>query len=910
MLFNSRYRYYEFFFTHLGQTLSNTLEGLKVKDWLRINIEHTDEKYIDTRPLAILTSDSVFHSSGILTISVPDGSYMFDSSVKIPNNINEYRTNTSYLPINDFTRIWKTPLIKKRNLNDNVLDTETFGTNQATESDSLFSEIFFGDADFSEDYLTENRVEPPLTIDTFTYRDNRFIETREYPKVIKSPKSYDEEKDIWKLYTADSAIVTDIDLDNNKKFIRQDLLQVPISSNNIIEYEENKTKRILPCKLEASEVYKNPISDYSWVAFTVDAAIKNNQRFIGDNEFITQPRSTTGSYFIKLPPYTFDIVSPPENLLTTDLLPVGLTTVEYKSSDSISKCWSGINRGYTPADFLTTEMNAGKTINVAISILTLIGLKEDRLLVLVIRELTYLWKYVLNNVVNNEGVEEVNDDAIPGFPPTIPRVLTDRTHSCLLESRRTTLDNAWLGYAITKAATYLADRKVEDRITLSKDVKKILDQLANFVAGCISPAIGLCTPGYDEFGYLIAEMDYQASVMASVFLRSYLTVEYSNFVHGKATRLKIILDSIYELDKIAELDTRLDSNLISLYSYLLIYVYINKYQYRLSNITTTLVDTLNKVDALTKPASLEDITFSIYVLERTKIKYNLSFALLDVYLNNIKIPRKVDSGLYAVENETFPSLLTSSLTILKELNVDLFNNYYFNLLDSEAELLSSVSYNSGLTLYPYGYGWLNNKILRNTTSAVGSLIYSAAYSTFDTACYISLLKSSVSVRSSQGSLLNAWGDSIRRPRPLFMSDFYYRNYVAKEMVNSLNIASYVAFYINDYFGNDIILYNPLLPETIYSFINDEWVELEIDTSEYTKALLRGNFIEPGFYKKSGNDYVFVKWKDFNSKLYVISIGYYKGLYKEITQSLSTGVKADIRYYLPFTEIRKDTTYLI
>lgn len=294
-----------------------------------------------------------------------------------------------------------------------------------------------------------------------------------------------------------------------------------------------------------------------------------------------------------------------------------------------------------------------------------------------------------------------------------------------------------------------------------------------------------------------------------------------------------------------------------------------------------------------------------------KVEYDNTPGILDGYLEDANVPIEIDKGLYAIEEEVYPTLLTSSLAILKELNVNIFNNYYFDLLELEAELLTTIWYNSGVRLYPYGYGWIKEEQLKKTTSAVRALMYSAAYSTYDTACYIALLKSSVSIITSQGSFLNAWGESIRRPRSLFTSDSYYRDYVSKEMLNPLSLASSLSSYIYNNFGENIIVYNPELPKYIYSLVNGVWIEIEIGTSAYTEALLKGDSTQPGFYIKTDtNNYQFVKWADYNSRVYVASVGFYQGLSKEVTQSLSTGVKAEITYYLPFVGVNKDVGYFI
>jgi hypothetical protein len=841
MLFNSEYRYYEFFFTHLGQSLVPTQEGLKMQDWIRVNFEHADQDLYESNALTLFISDSTFVNSdpGNLTINVFKGILKLDTSIPLSNNIELYDTNTTSFPIIDYTRIFYTPLKFEYVPNYEVL-------NYSFDTSLLLNNS-------NEDYTS----------------DNNNIDITEFSAIISSSQVIDN------------------------------------YSYKIQDQTYNGSYAHQYWKLEKASTYINPETNYSWKGFTIDSNIYNNQINIGEDEFNVPFKVDTYSYFIKNAPGEQETKN---NLLTTDLLPFGLTTLEYKNVSAVSKTWTSFKRGYTPADDLREEMKSGSTINVAIGLLTLVELKEDRMIVLLIRELTHLWKYVLNNVVSIDGVEELNSEAIPGFPPNIPRVVTDSIHPCYLEERRTTLDNAWIGYALSKASTYLADRKVDERITLSNDVARMLEQLAQFTAGCISPATGLATPGYDSFGYLIAEYDYEASVMASLFLRSYLTINYSNFIHGRVASLKLNLDSIYELDGIAELNTRLDSNLIRIYTYLVIYAFVNNYQYRLLDITTKLVEALTKVDLTTTNVSIKDITLAEYVLSRAKIIYNDTSTLLNNYLDNIEVAKEIDKGIYVREEETYPSLLTSSLTILEELNVDIFNNYYFDLLEAEAELLTSIWYNSGLRLYPYGYGWLKEEQLRTTNSAVGALIYSAAYSTFDTACYISLLKSSVRITNSQGSLLNAWGASIRRPRPLFMSDFYYREYIANEMLNPLSLVSSLSSYINNNFSEDIAVYNPELPKTIYSLINNMWTELEIGTSDYTAALLKGNSIEPGFYKKNGNNYEFVKWYDYNGRVYVASVGYYKGLSKEVIKSLSTGVKSSITYYLPFVTFNNDLGY--
>jgi hypothetical protein len=843
MLFNSEYKYYEFFFTHLGQSLDHTEDGLKMQDWIRVNFEQTDQDYYDFNSLTLYISDSTFVNSdpGNLTINVSKGILRLDTSISIPNNTDLYKTSTNSFLITDYTRVFDTPFKYEYVPNYEVEDYQ-FNTS-----------------------LLLNNNNGQYTVDNNTIT-----------------------------ITAFSAIISSSQVIDSYTYKIQNQTHIGSYSHNY-------------WKLEKANTYISPETNYSWKSITVDGINNNNQSSVGEDEFNTLFTADTDSYFVKNNPVQQEIKN---NLLTTDLLPFGLTTLEYKRASAISKTWTSLNRGYIPADELKEEMKSGSSINIAIGLLTLIELKEDRMIVLLIRELTYIWKYVLNNIVTIDGVEKLNSEAIPAFPTIIPRVVTDSTHPCYLQERRTTLDNAWLGYALSKASTYLADRKVDERITLSEDTARMLDQLAQFISGCISPATGLCTPGYDDYGYLIAEFDYQASVIASLFLRSYLTINYSNSIHSIAAKLKLNLDALYELDRIAELNTRLNSNIISLYTYLVIYAVVNRLQYRILDITTKLITALTNTDVLTSSVSIEDITLANFVLEKAKVVYEGNSLLLDEYLDNVEKSVEIDKGLYVFNNEVYPSLLTSSLTIVNKLGADIFNNYYFDLLETEAELLTTVWYNSGIRLYPYGYGWLKEEQLRTTTSAVSAFMYSAAYATFDTACYISLLKSSVSVRNSQGSLLNAWGNSIRRPRPLFMSDFYYREYIAKEMLNPLSLSSSIASYINNNFGEDIIIYNPELPKYIYSLVKDSWVELEIGTSAYTEALLKGNNIEPGFYRKNGNSYVFVKWSDYSSRVYVASIGYYKDLTKEIMQSLSTGVKAEIKYYLPFVGANKDVGYFI
>lgn len=223
-------------------------------------------------------------------------------------------------------------------------------------------------------------------------------------------------------------------------------------------------------------------------------------------------------------------------------IPDGDVTASWTVGDQIvSKTYfPSSQRGYLPADRLSENMIGATLTEISLALLTLIDKQDNLLLLSAVKELCFIWSDVLGNV--KDGV--LQTEVLPGMPTFLPRLIpTVRP----LDPERSTLHQSWLGYVLTKCVYYL--QQTEDYETfLPQWLPEMMHQLALVVSNAVDLTTGATYVGFDQYGYLIDQVDLPSTVMAQLFLQEYLALHYDLKVHQAAARAYTRLLSVKRTD--------------------------------------------------------------------------------------------------------------------------------------------------------------------------------------------------------------------------------------------------------------------------------------------------------------------------------------------------------------------------
>lgn len=108
------------------------------------------------------------------------------------------------------------------------------------------------------------------------------------------------------------------------------------------------------------------------------------------------------------------------------------------------------------------------------------------------------------------------------------------------------LNNAFLGYALTKALHYLTKLKwfsTEFKATYKNGIKAAL-VLAYSCAGAVSRDSGWCAEVVEDGYYQYESLSASATLISSLFFNALLSLEYNSLIHEKAARMLVAIEPV------------------------------------------------------------------------------------------------------------------------------------------------------------------------------------------------------------------------------------------------------------------------------------------------------------------------------------------------------------------------------
>ena len=121
------------------------------------------------------------------------------------------------------------------------------------------------------------------------------------------------------------------------------------------------------------------------------------------------------------------------------------------------------------------------------------------------------------------------------------------------------LDNAFLGYALTKTLHYLTTHKwfSTEFKTIQKNGIKAATVLAYSCAGAVSRDSGWCAEFIEDGYYQYESLSASATLVSSLFFNALLNLQYNNLIHEKAAKVLVAIEPVIR-KKIADVKFFMD----------------------------------------------------------------------------------------------------------------------------------------------------------------------------------------------------------------------------------------------------------------------------------------------------------------------------------------------------------------
>jgi hypothetical protein len=624
---------------------------------------------------------------------------------------------------------------------------------------------------------------------------------------------------------------------------------------------------------EGTDVYAELTIDTS--SITTDQSTLTNYGssvLTADRSTYTREHTLEDTEFLDLSP---DFLSPKR--VTIERNPIGLSVLNWLvSGNSISRTWvPSLNRGYLPCDTVGKVMSGADLKSVALSLLGLIAHKDDSLLTSVLEELCYMWSYLKTTYPD-----------IKGLPSFIPRVLDNP--GLLTDTKRRVHDNAWVGLSIVKSVRFLRDRNAANTIELPSKLEGLLNDLADLVGSAIDETTATVYVGYDEDGYILDELDLSAGYISHLFLHSLLTFNYSSTVHSKASFLFLDIEKELEISE--------DDLVFLQYEQTIGEVIISKLYWNVSNnlhASSTLL--CNQLNEFLESNKLDSFYHGLldYLLPYIPNKGNL---VLDSISDKSQY---IVSGIYTFLDGSLnlpkPDLCISTWMRINIIGFNILPELDFDLYSYGARVFLAEQYQEAVRMMPFGYGWASETAESAYTGNLGALLYSSVFSSFTWYLLYELVRNGIHLLTAQAWALDDWGYSLKRDRPKFQSDTYFRNTLFfsknKLLGTKLGLLQLVdAIYAEPVEFIDPIIRTASFQGTQTDFTsNPQLVTSITDTTLVTADRPRyptSNLIEFG-------NTATLTWSQAVGILNVYSNKYLPDIEEEILNSISAGVEANI-----------------
>lgn len=449
------------------------------------------------------------------------------------------------------------------------------------------------------------------------------------------------------------------------------------------------------------------------------------------------------------------LLSNPDLRVLVDGVVDGTITLTWTIYDQIvSQTYFPANdRGYLPAQTIGKFMTEVTLQEIALSLLTLIETDNQILILLTFKELLYIWE----NILGNSGDP---DDVLRGLPSKLNR---EANHKQALSPRRSTLDQAWLGYALMRCIDYLAIKGTLQFIP--SRIKDLIAQLAAVVSQAVDVSIGLVYVGHDNYGYLIDQPSLPAAVMTNIFLHQYLSYEYNLDVHQAAARCHIFLQGNQNLR--FDLENPVETGCL--------YKLLWNVNYGLHRDTISLLEQLVELRAEKVFTNFEE---GLWVWLTQTLRPDFELESID-YGSMSDTFTQLQSDLYT-RTQTYldytPNLVCSSWQELifgkEEISKLLKADSRFYLAADNAHAFEQFAYLEAFRMLPYGYQWFSDEAqtygaINALLKAMGELAFRwyLAYSVFERGRYI---------QTAQGIALTKWATFLGLERIPLQPDWILR----------------------------------------------------------------------------------------------------------------------------------------
>jgi len=546
----------------------------------------------------------------------------------------------------------------------------------------------------------------------------------------------------------------------------------------------------------------------------------------------------------------------------------GNVIVSWKVGDLLTSriYYPALGRGFLPASNLDLDMKGATLHEIALSILSLISQRDEVLLLSALTELSYIWSSVLNNIKDGQA----NSEVTPGLPSFLPRMIPSVKP---IQLERSTLQQAWIGYAITKAVAYLRSRPIASIIKLPTWLPELLNQLAAVVSSAIDPATGITFQGFDEFGYLIDQADLSAAVVAEMFLQEYLSIKYDAKVHRVTARAHVHLLK----NNTVHLEDGTFEHLAPLYK-----LFWNVIHNRHSD-SDVLV---SQIHTYTQTTKLNDFQAGLwkFVVSRLPVIYE------QLNYESINTPFvQIGTGLYERRKvggiqDKIPALVASSWSLLlraegeivlneegevqvnaeggilltNQTSVSLLPSRTFSLGALDALGFESLVLAEAQRMMPFGYRWASEEA--STTGRIGALLKASAELAFGWYLQYRELLLGQYLTQAQGDPLDQWAQLLNYDRPPLQPDSYLKEQLLPLLRNNRTTISNLIS-LADKYG---VRATYIEPVPIKALINSQELSWESLTPEQIDQLDETNeFVVPrDLYPSSvrleqGNNYLVV-----------------------------------------------------
>lgn len=451
-------------------------------------------------------------------------------------------------------------------------------------------------------------------------------------------------------------------------------------------------------------------------------------------------------------------------------------------------------RGYLPATSLSTTMTGVSLPELALSLVGLCALEEEALLLSAIDEILYVWAQRLGNLDSDGQPTQL----APGLPSNLLRQPTTYTKA------RSTVDQAWLGWSLCQVCFFLRDRKTSQRLDLPPSLLLLLQQLAELVANAVDPVSGETATGYDSNLNLQSSTSLEAAIWSTLFLESYLKLDYSPFVHARAA---VAHNRVLATLPASDLS-------VTSQTYRLLWLLRQaplQQPYTLLESCAASIDSANQLDLL--------LLFT-YAVSQFKQLTNLQVATLlqtaaagwlppgdwDDLTPAILIEQfKIDLNVYGAGDT--PTLTASSWCVLTDSDYNLFASPAFDLSAAAGQAAAGLASQIARWMLPFGYQWSGERFEQPDGTNLGTLVYALGQLTFNWWLRFQQLAQGLYVRLAQGWMLDRWGSDLNRSRPLLQSDSFYRQMLNFWLARPLSTEAALRLLGTEVYGVDLDLVN-------------------------------------------------------------------------------------------------------